>query len=533
MDILLIQPPVHDFYLTQKRTIPYGLACLASALKFCGFDTEIFDALSTNKSKKLSWPENMSYLKQYYGRSDISPFALFHQYRHFGYSFQHIGQIARQSNAFLVGISSLFTAYSEQALITAQIIKKYHPKCLIVMGGHHPTHFPKTVLVHPDIDFVIRGEGEQSLPMLAKAIRNEMGIKDIPGIAFKLSENDFFIRSPAILKDLNVFSLPDMSSIKQRFYRRNKQKGLVITASRGCPMKCSYCTMGDQRWPYRKKTVSRVIEEISEGIGTESSAFIDFEDENISLDQRYFLSLLEQIQQNFPNRHLELRAMNGLYPASLDRTIVVRMKEAGFNALNLSVGTFSQKQLKRFQRPDVSEKLKDIIMIAKQINLATTTYIIAGAPYQDPFETVDDILKLVKMGTVVGLSIFYPAPGSQDFALLEKEQKLPKDVNLMRGSTIPISHTTTRTQAITLLRLTRIVNFVQDLINHELKIPSPVQCTEDKLLTHEGRLEIGKKLLSFFLYDGKIRGVDKNGLIYQHVVDSDVIDYFRRSYQMQ
>ena len=37
VDILLIQPPIRDFYLTAKRTIPYGLASIASALILNGW----------------------------------------------------------------------------------------------------------------------------------------------------------------------------------------------------------------------------------------------------------------------------------------------------------------------------------------------------------------------------------------------------------------------------------------------------------------------------------------------------------------
>jgi len=532
MDILLIQPPVHDFYLTQKRTIPYGLACIASALKSEGFDTQIFDALSTHKSKILLWPENFLYLNEFYGRNDISPFALFHFYKHFGYSFQHIGKIARDSRPFLIGISSLFTAYSEQALMTAQITKQWHPHCKIVMGGHHPTHFPKEVLSHPDVDFVIRGEGETSMPMLAKALKTKKDLKDIPGIAFKTDDNDFFIRPPSILNNLDDFPLPDISSIHKRFYRRNGQKGLVITASRGCPLKCSYCSMANDQWTYRKKSISRIIDEIADGLGNEESAFIDFEDENISLDRRWFLELLDQINHHFSDRHLELRSMNGLYPSSLDKDIIVAMKQAGFSALNLSVGTFSSQQQARFMRKDLSTILPEIIQLAKQNHMPTTAYIIAAAPYQLPFESVDDLLTLFSMQTVIGLSIFYPSPGSEDYNQLIKEQLLPKDFSLMRGSVIPISHTTTRIQSLTLLRLTRMINFAQSLIYNNKKVPEPCSCNDVSLNPLDDRQIIGEKLLSFFLYDGIIRGVEKDGLIYQHKTDDHLIHYFLNNFKV-
>jgi tRNA A37 methylthiotransferase MiaB len=526
MNILLIQPPIHDFYLTQKRTIPYGLACIAASLHAQGFKADIFDALATKKSKPIPWPEEMMYLHDYYGHKDLSPFALFHQYRHFGYSFQHIGKIVRESNAFLVGISSLFTAYSEQALQTAKTIKKWHPKTIVVMGGHHPTHFPHDVLNHSEIDYVIRGEGEYSLPALVKALKSKTSVDNIPGIAYKRDANNFIINEPTFLKNLDICPLPYSDGIKNQFYQRNDKKSLVVVASRGCPMKCSYCALGNSQWTYRKKSVGRIIEEISTGMGHVESAFIDFEDENISLNKDWFMKLLTQIQKHFESKHLTLRAMNGLYPSSLDAELIDAMKQAGFNALNLSVGTLSRKQLKYFKRPDVSTHLPEIIQLANRLNLSTTSYIIAGGLNQNPYDSVDDIIKLFQMGTVVGLSVFYPAPGSQDYDTLKQMNMLPDNINLMRGTAIPISHTTSRIQCVTLLRLTRIINYIYMIACNGQAIPEPKACHKNRLPSDTSREKTGKYLLSCFFHDAIIRGIDSDGHIFEHYVDTDLVKYF-------
>ena len=56
-NILLIQPPIRDFYLTAKRTIPYGLASIAAGLIEAGFCVQILDALATAKSRVLDLPQ--------------------------------------------------------------------------------------------------------------------------------------------------------------------------------------------------------------------------------------------------------------------------------------------------------------------------------------------------------------------------------------------------------------------------------------------------------------------------------------------
>ena len=183
--ILLIQPPVKDFYLTKKRTIPYGLISLASSLKKAGFDVELFDSLSTSKSKIIKLPENMKYLDTFYGREDMSPFGLFHKFRYFGYSFQHMEKTIRESKADLIGISSLFTAYCQEAFETAKLVKKILPESIIVIGGHHPTEFPEQVLSKPYIDYVIRGEGERAFTNLASNLSNNLSVKNIQGLSYK------------------------------------------------------------------------------------------------------------------------------------------------------------------------------------------------------------------------------------------------------------------------------------------------------------------------------------------------------------
>ena len=152
VDILLIQPPIADFYLTAKRTIPYGLASIAAAVSQSGYTVAILDAMATGKSRVTALPAGMHDLDPYYGREDHGPFSLFHRFRHYGYSFEHIGRQIEASGARIVGIASLFTAYSDMALAVARIAKASLPDCKVVLGGHHPTALPADVMAEPDLE---------------------------------------------------------------------------------------------------------------------------------------------------------------------------------------------------------------------------------------------------------------------------------------------------------------------------------------------------------------------------------------------
>jgi anaerobic magnesium-protoporphyrin IX monomethyl ester cyclase len=521
-DILLIQPPIRDFYLTAKRTIPYGLACIAGTLIEQGFDVEILDALAVSKSRILPKPEKMARLEPYYGTADISPFALFHHFRHYGYSYEHIENRIKASGAFLVGISSLFTAYCEESLETARIVKKANPGCRVVLGGHHPTACPEDVLRHEAVDFIIRGEGEVAMPFLAKALENGTSIKELSGIGYKTGPGKYHINPSVYMDRPDDFPLPADHLINHRYYRRKKGRSIVITAGRGCPMQCSYCCVGStSELPYRKRSVAAVIGEITRALRQENLGFVDFEDENLSMDRTWFLDLLGEIQTRFKTSALELRAMNGLYPPSLDETVIAAMKAAGFSTLNLSLCSTHTQQLKRFLRPDVTRAFSDALDWAEKYGLDAVGYIIAGAPHQTPGASLGDLLFLAGQRVLAGLSIYYPAPGSRDFDTCRELGVLPDDYALMRSCALPISHTTRRIESVTLLRLSRILNFMKRLIDGGEKIPDPAPF-EDGAIPSMDSGNPGLTLLSWFLYDGKIRGVTREGVVYEHRISREL-----------
>jgi radical SAM superfamily enzyme YgiQ (UPF0313 family) len=526
-DILLIQPPIRDFYLTAKRTIPYGLACIAPALVKSGFSVKILDALATSKSRACDLPREMGYLRKYYGRPDRSAFALFHQFRHFGYSFEHIGKMAKESGAFLVGISSLFTPYMQEALQTAETVKAWHPDCKIVIGGHHPSALPQSVMESATVDFVIRGEGEVSLHLLAEAISQGGAYHSIPGLVFRRKNGALHINPPARMNHPDDHPLPAADLLNHRFYRRNKRAAMVIVAGRGCPMRCSYCSVGARSdLNYRKRSVESVIDEIQRGVDQYDVGFIDFEDENLSLDRRWFLKLLAEIKRRFSSNGLELRAMNGLYPPSLDEEVIHSMQAAGFRTLNLSLGSTSTEQLQRFNRSDVRAAFERALKLAEDYGLNAVGYVICAAPFQGAEDSVSDLLYLAQRRVLAGVSIFYPAPGSQDFDLCKNIGLLPDHFSCMRSSALPVAHTTDRQEAVTVLRLARILNFMKSLIDTGIGVTMDATPAEIRLNKPADRMETSRRLLSQFLQDGKIRGVTPQGEVFEHLIAEKLTNAF-------
>ncbi|GAB6146215.1 B12-binding domain-containing radical SAM protein [Desulfocicer niacini] len=541
--IILIQPPVEDFYFTFKRSIPYGLASIAASLIRKGFSVEILDALAVKKSMIIPYPEEMASLETWYGDSDSSHFSLFHHYRHYGYSFEHLGKIVRDKTPFLVGISSLFTPYADMALQTARMVKKFYPHCPIVLGGHHPTRFPREVLDCDSVDFVLQGEGEVSMPLLAEILaamtgknisgnfntnlthitqEQETRLTQVPGIAFRTRSGAMHVSSTAWMSDLSAQALPQLDLINQKFYSRKGRGSAVVVAGRGCPMQCTYCSVGasSTHARFRLRPVEQVLAEIKYSVENHSTGFIDFEDENLTLNHSWCLALLSGIREI--TNDVELRAMNGLYTPSLNDELVKAMKQAGFRTLNLSLGSSCATQLKAFRRPDVRASHDNALVLAEKQGMEAVSYLIAGAPGQKALQSVKDLLFLASRRTLAGLSIYYPAPGSVDYDVCRERGLLPDHFSLMRSTALPIEDTTTRLASVTLLRLARILNFMKSLKDQKISLPTAHAFNKQADLDPSHRQTCSLKLIQGFLHDGQIRGITPEGRVFKHKIDLDL-----------
>jgi radical SAM superfamily enzyme YgiQ (UPF0313 family) len=526
-DVLLIQPPIQDFYLTAKRTMPYGLASIAASLRKAGVSVEILDALATPKNRIVIRPESMCYLDPYFGRADVSPFGLFHNFRHFGYSLEHIANQARQSGASLIGISSLFSAYSAMALETAAAVKQACPDATVVLGGHHPTALPELVMQHPAVDFVLRGDGEIGLPMLAKALQRNLPIENIPGLVRRCGNGRLSVRPPGLAETLDLLPLPAMDLIHWSYYQRKGMAAVALSAGRGCPMKCSYCAVNANTYHgFRLRGVEHIVAELASVNERNTIGFVDFEDEHVCADRRWFLRLLSAIQDRFGHKPFELRAMNGLFAPALTTEVIERMQQTGFKTLNLALITTCPAQLKRFHRPDITSELDRVLSDAIRYGLNSVVYIIVAGPGQNAGDAVDDLVYLAQRPVLAGVSIFYPSPGSDDYRWCRNRHLLPNELELLRATALPLEHTTSRLEAVTLLRLGRILNFMKSLIDRGERLPVPAGVPKKVPVQPGSRPALGRILLAGFLKDGLIRGAEPDGTLYVHRVERKVCALF-------
>jgi len=464
MKILLIQPPIQDFYQTSIRTQPIGLAYLAGSLIKERYEAEILDC-QTEKRKSIPILAELSYLKEFYPFYDRSPFKLYTGFYHFGMDWEEIRRQVKKSEADVFGISSSFTPYHGEALKVAQLIKEWDPKKIVVMGGSHVSCDPKGVLKNPFVDYVIMGEGEYRLPSLLDCLRKgkpeEIDLMD--GIGYRRNGEIHIHPLRSFIPDLDSLPPPARDLLDLDRYRINKKKSTMIITSRGCPHGCAYCSahlvMGSS---FRARSPENIVHEMAicrERYGIET---FDIEDDNFTLDQKRTAGLMRSIIETFGERGLELSAMNGISFASLDDELLGLMKKAGFRTINLSYVSTGHATKKGMKRPSPVIEFDHLLEKAEQIGLNVVAYAILGIPGQTIEEMTDTLIFLMGKRVLIGPSIYYPTPRTPLFERCQRENLLLSTPSQWRSSAFPIeTEAFNRLDLLTLLRLTRVVNFIK------------------------------------------------------------------------
>ncbi|MGZ6202805.1 MAG: B12-binding domain-containing radical SAM protein, partial [Thermodesulfobacteriota bacterium] len=412
MKILLIQPPIQDFYQTSIRTQPIGLAYLAASLKNQGHDVEILDC-QTEKKKSIPIPAELSYLKDFYPFDDRSPFKLYTGYYHFGMSYEEIKQRIRDSKADVFGVSSSFTPYHGEALGIARIIKQWDRRKTVVMGGAHVSCDPEGVLRSPFVDYVVLGEGEVRFPQLLEQI-NKGKVKnnvDIDGIGYR-KDGEIHINPPQnFIRDLDSLPHPARELLDLDRYPMRKKRSTMIITSRGCPHGCAYCSahlvMGTS---FRTRTPEAILKEMKECQKQYGIQIFDIEDDNFTFDQERAKRLISLIIENLGEEKIELSAMNGVSFASLDEELLKSMKRAGFHTINLSYVSTDPSTKERMRRPKTETEFDKIVEDAEQVGLNVVAYAILGMPGQTVEEMVDTLIYLTGRKVLIGPSVYYPTP---------------------------------------------------------------------------------------------------------------------------
>ncbi len=248
-----------------------------------------------------------------------------------------LARLIRERRPHLVGLS-VMTFQRATALTIARLVRRLQPDARIVVGGYDPSLAPEAYEACPEIDFLVRGEGEITLRDLVRALEAGAPTGDIPGLSSR--EANAFVHGPdrpvAHLSS-EPLRLPDRGARLLSGYTLLGRQVDVVETSRGCTYDCSFCSIIEMRGRnFHRYAVARVLDDIADARRRGARA-IFLVDDNITLDIQRFEALCHAIiDAGLHDLEYIVQAMTSPL-AQHGAALAPLMKRAGFRYVFLGI----------------------------------------------------------------------------------------------------------------------------------------------------------------------------------------------------
>lgn len=397
MRVALYVPPIPD----ENRTPPLGPLYLLAVLEQHGFEGRLFDA-----------------------RIDRSAFSRLLDFK-----------------PEVVGVSAVTAGYLG-GLSAAQKLKEFLPGIPVVFGGPHPSSLPREVVAESPVDYVLIGEGEQTLLNLLLRLRDRetspASLREVRNLVFKTGSKIISTDRLPYLSQENLDALPwpafhrmDLDAYftgtqAHGLFKQGKRV-LPLMSTRGCPFACTFCCrmMGKI---IRSRSVEAVMGEVSFLVKTYGIDELYFEDDNFTVQRDRALEILARLAAHKPP--LYLKFANGIRADLVDKEILTAMKKARVYSLSFGIESGCEATLNKMKKQLDLHKARENVLLAKSMGFLMGSNCIIGYPG----ETASDIEESLQFFFNLPLDSMaivnlVPFPGTEARAICEKNGWLTQEAS--------------------------------------------------------------------------------------------------------
>lgn len=288
-----------------------------------------------------------------------------------------VGQTVEHApDLVLVGHSGSTSGHPVAARLT-RAIKSQLPRTIIIYGGVFPTyHWREILATEPQIDVIVRGEGEETIRQLVRAIESDSDLADVHGIAFRQDGMPFATPAAAVIRDLDAYRIGwELIDLKKYSYWGGKQ-AVVIQFSRGCPHLCNYCGQRGFWTRYRHRDPKKLAKEIAWLHREHGVELINFADENPSAARTAWKEFLEALIAE----EVELTLVGSTRAGDIvrDADILHLYKKAGFERFLLGMENTDEATLKLIRKGSTNNVDREAIRLLRQHGILSMATWVSG-----------------------------------------------------------------------------------------------------------------------------------------------------------
>ncbi|MEW6744619.1 MAG: radical SAM protein [Planctomycetota bacterium] len=290
----------------------------------------------------------------------------------------------RQNPATLFGISAL-SCEAGACRLLSQTLKRHFPATPIVLGGPFPSHDSDQALRDENIDYIVRGEGEETFDELVRVLREGGDPSTVLGIGYRRNGELHQTADRPFIPDLNRLPLPayDLLDLEPYFDapRHSRliahREYMTVVSSRGCPYRCIYChvTMGKKT---RFLSAERVVDEIEVLVKQFGVREIQWADDIWNLDRRRSKRICDLIVER--GLDIKMAFPNGVRGDIFDDELLDKMRAAGTYMITFAPESGSERVQKFIQKNAKLPVLEQVIAKAARRGIFTHGFFMIGFP---------------------------------------------------------------------------------------------------------------------------------------------------------
>ena len=430
MKICLVQPPT----FVTSSTYPYNLDCIASSLASKGHDIYFVDvAMQAQKalaSMQREWLigrlHNYLNINRRIARQQESVELLLNDDAFWdGFAVRIL-----EKSPDLVGLSCYSSSMSSASRLV-EALKRASVETPIVLGGIHPTSVPNETMERlPLVDYIVMGEGEESICELADAIAGEINPHDVKGICFR--EGKEIVRNDPrpLLGDFSSRSIPQFLFVNEENY-----DSVVLLTSLGCPFHCDYCAskviFGKT---VRFKPAEIVGQEIENLLRKKNVDVIRFGDDTFTVSKKHMLAIRDELEK----RNIKVNLSVGSRIDTLTEEKLEILNDMGVRHISFGIETGSERIQSLIHKGLSLDIVIPTIKLLDKYGITSLAFFIVNHPHETEddmgksLEFINQINRACKHNTIeVNTGFPYPATPWWDYC---REQKLTDKIDFYSSS---------------------------------------------------------------------------------------------------
>jgi len=288
---------------------------------------------------------------------------------------------------------SIFSFNRHESLKFIRELKKKKKDLIIIAGGQHPTFLYDQILkTCPEIDFIVRGEGEISVSKILSSID-----KIEKGSIFKEKRID----------DLDTIPYASAFSGKMIGVNPHEQFRYIIT-TRGCPSSCTYCSspyFWEQKVTYRSP--QNIVDELKHIQKKFGIVYFSIRDDNFTLNKKRVLEFCRLLNESGIYMMWNCQARVD----TIDSDMLSAMKSCGLEHIQFGIESGSERILKLYEKSTSLKKILRASEATRKAGVYLSYYLMAGMDGEnenDIAKTIELLHQTLPHDSIVSPVAYYP-----------------------------------------------------------------------------------------------------------------------------